>query len=126
VEFFVGFQINNLKHCSFILANPRRAIQQSRDHPLNQQIITAYNSEIYTPVKAVKGMADVIKKRDKAANDLFSTAVSRVRQPIEAFFNWLIEKVDIQKAGKVRSTKGLLIHVFGRLAAAFLNFKFNP
>ena len=96
------------------------------DHQLNQQLITGYNSEIYTPIKAVKGMADVIKKRDKAANDLFSTAVSRVRQPIEAFFNWLIEKVDIQRASKVRSTKGLLIHVFGRLAAAFLNFKFNP
>ena len=29
------------------------------------------------------------------ANDLFSTAVSRVRQPIESLFNWLIEKTDI-------------------------------
>ena len=54
------------------------------DHQLNQQIMIEHNSEMYTPVKAVKGMADVIKKRDKAANDLFSTAVSRVRQPIEA------------------------------------------
>jgi hypothetical protein len=61
-----------------------------------------------------------IKKRLKAADDLFSTAVSRIRQPIEAIFNWLIEKVDIQKAGKVRSTKGLMIHAFGRLAAAFI------
>ena len=73
-----------------------------------------------TPVKAVKGMAEVIKQRIKAANDLFSTAVSRVRQPIEAIFNWLIEKTDIQRASKVRSTNGLMIHAFGRLAAAFI------
>lgn len=97
-----------------------------RDIQLNQQIITELNSQMYTPIKAVKGMTDVIKKRDKAADDLFSRAVSRVRQPIEAFFNWLIEKVDIQRASKVRSTKGLMIHAFGRLATAFLNFKFNP
>ena len=65
-------------------------------------------------------MSDEIKKRIKAADDLFSTAVSRIRQPIEALFNWLIEKADIQKASKVRSTKGLLVHAFGRLAAAYI------
>lgn len=93
------------------------------DHDLNQQMILKQNSEMYTPVKGVKGMPDIIKKRLKAADDLFSTAVSRVRQPIEAIFNWLIEKVDIQRASKVRSTKGLLIHAFGKLAAAFITFK---
>jgi len=36
----------------------------------------------------------------RTADDLFSSAVSKDRQPIEAFFNWLIEKADIQKAGK--------------------------
>jgi len=56
---------------------------------------------------------------------LFSTAVSKVRQPIEALFNWLIEKTDIQRASKVGSTKGLLVHVFGRLAAAFIPLIFN-
>lgn len=94
------------------------------DHDLNQQMILKQNSEMYTPVKGVKGMSDLIKMRLKAADDLFSTAVSRVRQPIEAIFNWLIEKVDIQRASKVRSTKGLLIHAFGRLAAAFITLKF--
>jgi hypothetical protein len=48
-----------------------------------------------TPVKAVKGMPEVIKQRIKAANDLFSTAVSKDRQSVEAIFNWLIEKADI-------------------------------
>jgi hypothetical protein len=87
---------------------------------LNEHMLKHLNSEMFTPVKAIKGMPEVIKQRIKAANDLFSTAVSKVRQPIEAIFNWLIEKADIQKASKVRSTKGLMIHAFGRLAAAFI------
>lgn len=73
-----------------------------------------------TPVKAVKGECQEIRNRNKAADDLFSAAVSRVRQPIESFFNWLIEKTNIQKASKVRSSKGLLIHIFGKIAAAFI------
>jgi hypothetical protein len=87
---------------------------------LNEHMIKYHNSEILTPIKAVKGMEEVIKQRIKASNDLFSTAVSRVRQPIEAMFNWLIQKTDIQRASKVRSTKGLMIHAFGRLATAFI------
>jgi len=84
-----------------------------------------FNSEMLTPVKAVKGMSDVLKKFDRAANDLYSRAVSKVRQPIEALFAWLIEKSDIQKASKVRSTKGLNLHVYGRLVAAFITLIFN-
>jgi hypothetical protein len=87
---------------------------------LNEHMIKYQNSEILTPIKEVKGMQEAIKQRIKAANDLFSTAVSRVRQPIEAMFNWLIQKTDIQRANNVRSTKGLMIHAFGRLAVAFI------
>lgn len=87
---------------------------------LNEHMLKHQRSETLAPIKAVKGMTDVIKQRIKAADDLFSTAVSRIRQPVESMFNWLIEKTDIQKASKVRSTKGLLIHAFGRLAAAFI------
>jgi len=83
------------------------------------------NSIMLTPVKGIKGQPEVIKQRDKAANDLFSTAVSTIRQPIESLFNWLITKTDIQRASKVRSTKGLLIHVFGKIAAAFIYLVFN-
>lgn len=78
------------------------------------------NSIMMTPVKAVKGQPKNVKQRNKAANDLFSTAVSKVRQPIESLFNWLIEKTDIQRASKVRSTKGLMVHVFGKIAAAYI------
>lgn len=83
-----------------------------------------YNSQMLTPIKAVKGMPDVLKKIDRAANDLYSRAVSKIRQPIESLFNWLIEKADIQKASKVRSTKGLTLHAYGRLAAAFITLIF--
>jgi len=78
-----------------------------------------------TTIKGVKGQAENIKKWDKAANDLFSTSVSKVRQPIESFFNWLIEKTNIQRASKVRSAKGLMVHVFGRIAAAYIFLIFN-
>jgi hypothetical protein len=81
-------------------------------------------SIMMTPVKGIKGQCQELKNRDKAANDLFSTAVSRVRQPIESLFNWLIVKTDIQKASKVRSSKGLLVHLFGKITAAFINLMF--
>ncbi len=92
---------------------------------LQENLKNSFNSEILTPVKAIKGQSQETRQRDKAANDLFSKAVSSVRQPIESLFNWLIENTDIQRASKVRSTNGLLVHVFGRIAAAFIIFIFN-
>ena len=53
-----------------------------------------------------------------AADQLLSTAVSKIRQPIESLNNWIQDKTSIQRASKVRSSNGLLAHVFGRLAAA--------
>jgi hypothetical protein len=85
-----------------------------------------HNSIMLTPVKAVKGQSEIEKQFNKAADDLFSKAVSTVRQPIESFFNWLIQATDFQRASKVRSAKGLLIHVFGKIAAAFIYLIFNP
>lgn len=82
------------------------------------------NALMLTPVKAIKGQTLQEKQRNKAADDLFSKAVSSVRQPIEAFFNWLIQKTDFQRASNVRSTKGLFVHVFGKIAAAFINLIF--
>ena len=79
---------------------------------------------ILTPVKLVKGETKELRQFKKATDDLFSTAVSTIRQPIEGWFNWLIEKTNIQKASKVRSTKGLILHVFGAVAAALLHWLF--
>lgn len=71
------------------------------------------NFTLYTPVKKGKGQEFL-----DAADQLWSTAVSHVRQPIESFFNWVEAKTGIQIASKVRSFNGLLVHVFGKLAAA--------
>jgi hypothetical protein len=95
------------------------------DIPFFEELAKEKNSIMYTPVKGIKGVPDLIKQRDRAANDLFSRAVSKIRQPIESLFNWLIQKTDIQRASKVRSTKGLIVHVFGRIAAAFISLIFN-
>lgn len=72
--------------------------------------------KILTPHKEIKGEQEAIRQREKAARDLFSQAVSKLRQPIESFFNWLNEKTEIQRASKGRATKGLLVHTFGKLA----------
>lgn len=45
--------------------------------------------------------------------------ISKLRQPIESLFNWINEKTEIQKASKVRSTSGLMIHCWGKLVVAF-------
>ena len=71
-----------------------------------------------TPIKAIKGEHPVITQREKAARDLFATAVSMVRQPIESFFNWLNEKTNIQRAIKVRFTSRLLVHTMRRMGIA--------
>ncbi len=77
------------------------------------------NTQLITPVKKPKGK-DLTGKQ-KYHNRL----VSKFRQPIESLFNWIIEKTNIQKASKVRSTDALLIHCWGKLAVAFFLLVFN-
>ena len=72
------------------------------------------NLLLFTPIK---------KPKNGELHDAqveFSKTVSRYRQPIESFFNWINEKTGIQNASKVRSRKGFAVHVFGKLAAAML------
>lgn len=77
-------------------------------------ILTSNHITLYTPVKKQKGQECL-----DAADQLLSTAVSRIRQPIESLFSWLEEKTRIQMASKVRSYNGLIVHVFARISAAF-------
>ena len=58
---------------------------------------TNLNSVMLTPVKGIKNQSIWEKQFSKAADDFFSVAVSKCRQPIESFFNWLIEKTDFQR-----------------------------
>ncbi len=73
---------------------------------------------LFTPVKKEKG-----QKLLDAADRLLSSAISSVRQPIECIFSWIEEKTKLQIASKVRSYEGLMVHVFGKLAAAFILLK---
>jgi sRNA-binding carbon storage regulator CsrA len=91
------------------------------DEFLQEQLEQEQQLRVQVPAKKPKGATIV-----DAAAQLYGTAVSRVRQPIESFFNWLEQTTGIQRASKVRSLKGLLVHVFGRLAAAICVLIFNP
>lgn len=85
------------------------------DMDLNHAMSVEQNSTVITPIKK-----DKRQKFEDAADNIYSALVSSVRQPIESLFNWLIEKTQIQIANKVRSTKGLLVHVWGKFATALL------
>src|SRR5260221_3063671 len=85
------------------------------DAELSKQLRTQQNVELITPIKKKKGQLLL-----DAADELYSTAVSKIRQPIESFFNWINEKTYLQIAHKIRSKDGLLTHVYGKLAAAFI------
>ncbi|MDO9140541.1 MAG: transposase [Methylobacter sp.] len=71
------------------------------------------NLTVLTPVKKQKGQR-YLEPQDQ----WLSTAVSRIRQPIETLFGWIEQQTGIECAGKVRSYSGLMVHVFGKLAAA--------
>ena len=49
---------------------------------------------------------DVIRQRERAARNMFSLAFSKVRQPIESFFNWLNKKLKFKERLKSEQPKG--------------------
>jgi hypothetical protein len=77
------------------------------------------DTKLLTPLKKPNGKD--LTKQQKTYNRM----ISRLRQPIESFFNWIDEKTGIQTAGKVRSTQGLMTHCFGKLTFAMLLLVFN-
>ena len=90
------------------------------DGPLKDQLADEQSLDLLTPVKKNPVKKNKEQKTLSAADKLFSEAVSRIRQPTESLFNWIDEKTGIQRASKVRSYQGLLVHAFGRPAAAML------
>ncbi len=87
--------------------------------PLFRQTLREQNTQLLTGCKKPKGRD--LTKLEKYHNRL----VSKFRQPIESLFNWLNEKTQIQKASKVRSVEGLMLHCWGKLAVAFFLLVFN-
>lgn len=79
--------------------------------------------ELELQAKGVRLLTPPKKKNNEPPQfhePLWSKFISRFKQPIESFFNWLDQKTDYQKASKVRSTEGLLVHCYGKLAFAGL------
>lgn len=84
-----------------------------------QRTLSANGSSLLTPVKYPRGYSERLRAMFRASDDLFSRAISSIRQPIESLFAWLLERSDIQRASHVRSTKGLFVHIFAKLTAIF-------
>lgn len=98
-----------LSHCQ-IFGDKAYGDQTMKDDLKMQQ-----NVQLITPIKLDRGQEqlDLFQR-------LYSATVSGIRQPIESLFNWLQEKTGIQVASKVRSYRGLIVHVFGKLAAGLV------
>ena len=81
--------------------------------PDAKEIQELHNLNVLAPVKKEKG-----QKHLDVDEQWLSTVVSKVRQPIETLFGWIEEQTGKENTGKVCSYSGLIVHVFGRLAAA--------
>ncbi len=73
--------------------------------PDAKEVREVQNLTVFTPVKKQKGQ-EYLAPQDQ----WLSTAVSRIRQPIETLFGWIEEKTGIECASKVRSYNGLMVH----------------
>jgi hypothetical protein len=106
-------------HIRPCLKNNELYADKAYQRPDAQTIEAVQGLSVLTPVKKDKGQGYL-----EPSDQWLSTAVSRVRQPIESLFGWLEEKTGIECASKVRSYNGLMVHVFGRLAAALFFWNF--
>lgn len=61
---------------------------------------------------------------EKDVPTLYNRFISAIRQPLESLFNWLIQKTDLQNASRVRSSQGLKVHCYGKIAVACLLLTF--
>lgn len=86
-----------------------------QDGPWKEQLAAERQLVLHTPVRRARNAPPL-----DAADRLYGTAVSRIRQSVETLFSWLDRVSGIQDASRVRSTAGLWVHLFGRLCAAFL------
>lgn len=88
---------------------------QAYRRPDEKSIEMRQNLKVLTPVQKAPGQKELMPE-DKA----FSKAVSKLRQPIEALFGWINRITGIEEASLVRSTTGLIAHIFGKLASAMV------
>jgi IS5 family transposase len=81
-------------------------------------VLAARGTHLLTPYK---------RRRNEPETNvptLLNRFVSRIRQPLESLFGWMIQRTALQNASQVRSTNGLLAHCYGKLAVACLLLTF--
>ena len=85
-----------------------------------KNMLKEIGTEIHTPIKLSRS-----KKILDDSEKLYSKIVSSFRQSIEIIFSWINVKTGIQEASKVRSSKGLHVHIYGRFSAALFAYLFK-
>lgn len=113
-------EIPGLEASSSYLWDGERAADNASLSEVFAFLLEQQQMAVQTPPKKATG-----PKKLRMFEHLWSTSVSRVRQPMESFVNWLEEQPGIHRASKVRSLNGLLVHVYGRLTAAMYLLAFN-
>ena len=88
---------------------------QAYKRPDEDKVELDQELKVLTPIKKQRG-----QKHLSSEDKIYSNAVSRIRQPIESLFGWLNKVTGIGDASNVRSSTGLLTHIYGRLAAAMM------
>jgi len=83
-----------------------------------KSVLNQRNVYLTTPYKRKRNEDVTVVPR------LLNRFVSRIRQPIESLFGWMIQRTDIQNASGVRSSQGLMLHCYGKLAVACLLLTF--
>jgi hypothetical protein len=106
-------QIDHLHHCD--IYGDRAYFYHSCDQQSAEQ-----HAIIWAVKPRVRGQSTL-----PTDERLRNSSISRMRQPIESWFNWIQQKTALESASKVRSDKGLIIHVLGRMVAAMLLLIFN-
>jgi len=90
-----------------------------RDNEMQWELLNNQLVNIFNPIKKEKN------KELEYFDGIYNNLVSSVRQNIESFFAWIIEKTDIQDASKVRSPGGILLHVYGRMVASLFLYQWK-
>jgi hypothetical protein len=102
-------QIRPMLHDNLVFAD------QAYKRPDAHSIELSQNLKVLTPCTKAPG-----QKKLEPDQRAFSKAVSHMRQPIETLFGWINRCTGIQNASLVRSSAGLMTHIFGKFAAAMI------
>ena len=107
------------------------AFRQVKDELMDAPLLAdkAYgDSELQKEFQEQGGQLLASEKRTRNSPSLLVTQraknslIAKNRQPIEGLFQWIQQQTSIEDASKVRSSKGLIVHLWGKLSTALMKF----